>query len=149
MAIDNPLKNFRFSLEINGIEALRVQKITPPTVELQEHKQGNAGNKPDTKTPGGKIVGDLILEMVIPGDSGDPEIWAALELAAQGLRSDYAGIGFLNELEATGNGVVSRFFLDEVWLKKVEPATDYDPRKENSADMMRTVTFSVGNYLRQ
>lgn len=149
MAIDNPAKNFRFSLEINGIEQARCQSIQPPKVELQEHKQGNAGNDPDTKTPGKKTVGDLVLEMVVPGETGDAEIWNAIEAAQNGIRSDYIGQGFLNELGADGVTVVSRFFLKDIWTKIIEANTNYDPREDNASDLMRNVTLSVGDYLRR
>ena len=144
MAVDNALKNYDFALEIGGVIQAHLQGVTPPSVEYTEHKQGNQGNLPDKKTPGKKIVGDLVIEKVVPAPEGDPEIWAWFSAAQSNVRQAYTRIGFLIELNAGVPG--QRFFLDEIWVKKIESAT-YDTRGDNSADVLRTVTVSVQDYI--
>lgn len=143
MSVNSPLKNYDFALEIDGVIQAAMQGVTPPKVEYAEHKQGNQGNRPDKKTPGKKIVGDMTIEKVVPVATGDPEIWAWFSSNKTNIRQAYARTGFLLELN---NGVpVSRFFLDECWIKSIESAT-YDTRGDNSADMLRTVVMSVDDY---
>ena len=145
MAIDNVLKNYDFALEIDGVFQALLQGVTPPTVEYTEHKQGNSGNKPDKKTPGKKIVGDLVVEQVVDAQTGDPQIWQKFQSAANGLRNVYISTGFLVELGPTGLPI-GRFFIGDCWIKKIE-SSGYDTRGDNSADVLRTVTFSVEDYV--
>lgn len=145
MAHDNVLKNFDFALEIDGIVQAALQGVTPPAIELTEHKQGVAGNNPDVKTPGKKKVGDLVVEKVVRIETGDPAIWNWLEAGRTGLRPAYVKTGFLLELS---NGVpVQRYLLKNLWVKKIE-TSQYDTREDNSADVLRTVTFSVEDFIR-
>lgn len=145
MSVNSPLKNYDFALEIAGVIQAHMQGVTPPSVEYAEHKQGNQGNRPDKKTPGKKIVGDLVIEKVVPAIEGDPEIWAWFASAQANLRPAYARAGFLIELNS---GVpVARYFLDEIWIKKIETA-QLDTRGDNSADVLRTVTISVDDYVK-
>ncbi len=143
MSVKNPLKNYDFALELDGIIQACMQGVTVPKVEYAEHKQGNQGNNPDKKTPGKKIVGDMTVEKVVPAPMGDPELWAWFASAKVNIREAYARTGFLIELN---NGVpVGRFFLDECWIKSIESAT-YDTRGDNSADVLRTVVISVDDF---
>jgi len=145
MAVNNPVKNYDFALEIDGVNQAYLQGVTKPTVELTEHKQGTAGNNPDVKTPGKKKVGDLVCEQVVPAETGDPEIWAWLETGRTGLRPAYTKIGYLVEHNGVGTPV-QRWFLKNIWVKKIEDS-GHDTREDNSADMMRTVTFSVEDFI--
>jgi len=145
MAVDNPLKNYDFALEVDGVIQAYIQGLTPPTVEWTEHKQGTPGNKPDVKTPGKKIIGDMSAELVVNAITGDGIIWKKFQSAASGLRGVYVGVGFLIEL-GPGGIPSNRFFIGEHWIKKIE-SSGYDTRGDNSADVMRTVTWSVEDYV--
>lgn len=145
MATENPQKNYDFALEIDGVIQAYLQGVTPPKVEYTEHKQGNQGNNPDKKTPGKKIVGDMSIEKVVNAVTGDPEIWEWFSQAQGQLRPAYTRVGFLVELN---NGApVSRWFLDEMWIKSIE-SSGYDTRGDNSADLLRTVVVSVQDYIK-
>ena len=143
MAIRNPMANFNFRLVLNGIDNLRVQVVTAPTVEWTEHKGGAEGNSPDVKTPGKKIVGDLVVELQVP-DTGDGELWEAFRSAKTMARPIYCGDGFLYETDAN-NAPVTTNKITSAWLKKVE-SVSYDRKGDSSADMIRTLTFSVEDY---
>lgn len=143
MSVNNPLLNYDFAIEIDGVIQAHLQGVTVPKVEYTEHKQGNQGNKPDKKTPGKKIVGDLTIEKVVPALEGDPEIWLWFATAQTNIRATYTRIGFLIELNS---GIpVARFYLDDMWIKSIETAM-YDTRGDNSANQLRTVVVSVGDY---
>jgi len=143
MAVNNPLKNYDFALEIDGVIQAALQGVTPPKVEFASHKQGNQGNRPDKKTPGKKIVGDITIEKCVPAPEGDPEIWNWFRTNLVNIRGAYARPGFLLELN---NGIpVARYFVDDCWILSIETGI-YDTRGDNSADVMRTVVLSVDDY---
>lgn len=145
MAVDNPLRNFDFALEIEGVVQAHLQGVTVPKVEWTEHKQGSQGNRPDKKTPGKKIIGDMTIEKVVPAPEGDASIWEWFQLAAINLREAYARPGFLIELS---NGVpINRWFLDDIWVKSIE-TSQYDTRGDNSANVLRTVVISCGDFIK-
>lgn len=143
MAIRNPQANFNFRLVLNGIDNLRVQVVTAPSIEITEHKGGSEGNSPDVKTPGKKIVGDLVVECQVP-DTGDGEVFDAIKNALTMQRAIYCGDGFLHETDAN-NAPVQTFAITSAWLKKVETVS-YDRKGDSSADLIRTLTFSVEDY---
>lgn len=143
MAINNPRGNYNFLLQINNIVMARVQMVTPPTKEMVVHRQGNSGNKADKKTPGKEMIGELVIELVVP-DTGDAELWNAIESCKTELRAAYAGVGIISEL-GPGGTPVSNFFLGDVWVSKVETA-NYETTEGNSDNLKRTVTFQVEEY---
>lgn len=143
MAIRNPQANFNFRLQLRGIDNVRTQVVTAPSVEWAEHKGGAEGNSPDVKTPGKKIVGDLVVEIQVP-DTGDGEVYAAFQAAETMARPLYCGDGFLYETNALGVPVQT-FRISNAWLKKVETSS-YDRKGDSSADLIRTCTFSVEDY---
>lgn len=146
MAIRNPQANFNWRIDLANVVNGRCQMVTPPTVELAEHKQGSQGTSPDAKTPGKKIVGDLVIEMLVPQNGGDGEIWDALRLAQTMQKALYAGDGFLYETDPNG-APVNTFKIDDAWIKKIE-TSNYETTSDNSGDLKRTVTFSVRDYNR-
>lgn len=146
MAAENAQKNYDFSLEIDGVIVAHLQGVTPPKVEYAQHKQGTPGNEPDSKSAGKKLVGDMNVESVIESLTGDPLIWLRFQAAQTGLRGAYVGQGFLLE-NGPGGIPIGRFFLKGVWVMSIE-SSGYDSRGDNSADLLRTVVFSVDDYTR-
>lgn len=143
MSLVNPRNNFSFLLQIDGIEMARVQMVTPPSVEWTEHRNGAPGNQGDVKTPGKKIVGDLVVEMIIP-DAGDSDLWQKFQDCATNQRAVYAGDGVISELDATG-APVQNWKLGATWFKKIETA-NFETVEGNSDNLKRTVTCSVEDY---
>lgn len=143
MAIKNPAKNFNFKLSLGGIDLDVVQMITAPPVELTEHKQGSPGMIPDLKTPGKPIIGDLVVEVVIP-DTGNGPLWNKIKQAKTLVANDYMGNGFLYRTDVNG-APVQTFAITNAWLKKIETA-NYETTADNSADLKETLTFSLQNY---
>ena len=145
MTVRNPQKNYNFELQVVGLGSIAIQSVTPPPVEFTEHKQGSSGNKPDKKTPGKKIVGDLVAEVLVDGLVGDPVLWARFEACETELREVYVGTGILMEKGPGNIAPVNQWFIGEFWFKKIE-TSNYDKRGDNSADTVRTVTLSVEDY---
>lgn len=143
MAIKNPQGNFNFKLALDGVDNARVQVVTAPSVEWAVHKQGTQGNSPDQKTPGKKQIGELVVKVLVPMD-GDGELWDKLEAAQTMDRAQYCGDGFLYETDQDG-ATQQTFKIVNAWISKVE-TEDYDTKADNSADLIRTVTFQVEDY---
>ncbi len=68
----NGIKQFQFSIEIDGLEQFRCQTATLPdlTTDEAEHTEGNLV----VRTPGLARIGDLTLGNLIPSDTADD--WA-------------------------------------------------------------------------
>lgn len=146
MAIKNPQANFNWRIDLDNIQNIRCQMVTPPPIEYAVHKQGTQGQSPDKKTPGKKIVGDMVIEMLVPQDTGDGEVWDALKNAESMTKSVYAGDGFLYELDAN-DAPVNTFKIDDAWFSKIE-SSNYETAGDNSGDLKRTVTVTLTDYNR-
>lgn len=147
MAVNNPIKNFNFSFEVAGVIQAHIQTIQTPEVELSEITQGTAGSAPDVKTPGKKIVGELVLENTIPADGqNDSATWLWFESARTGVRASYARSGFLNELDSNGT-IVAKYLCKNMWPKKIE-TSGYASKSDDAEDLMRTITLSIEDYIK-
>lgn len=143
MAIDNPQANYQWKLVLDGIEMDRIQRVTPPKVDYAVHKQGSAGKSPDKKTPGKKMVGEMTVEMVIPDDGSDATYNKLQECETQ-VRSVYAGIGYLYELDPSG-APHTTYYLGDTWFSSVE-SSKLETKSESSDNSMRTVVIQVEDY---
>lgn len=143
MAIQNPQGNFNFRLQLGALDMAAVQMVTPPSIEYAEHKQGSEGNSPDIKTPGKKIVGDLVVEIVVPANGGEAT-WLQLQSNDSQERNIYAGDGFLYETDGLGVPITP-YSITGAWLKKVETG-NYETKSDNSDNLKRTLTFSISDY---
>ncbi len=142
----NSLKTHRFKLRLEGLaDPFYVQKLTPPTVEVQEVLAGAPGNLPDIKTPGKVTTGDMVVEMLRPSrELNDNGIWTGLAAAVAGFPSEIFRIGFLDYLAADSVAVQQTFTGTSMWVKKIEPSDLSN--KDDADNVMVTVTFSVQMY---
>ena len=136
----NPRKAFRYALEIDGVNMFLVQEVDSPEVELAEILHGAPGNLPDAKTPGKMSVGDLVVRKLKPTDYADTWAWDWFASAAAGLKKDFMKVGFLTELGTDAMIPVQRFFLGNIWVKKISTSGFGAQKNENTIE---TVTFSV------
>lgn len=143
MSFANPRKNFRYLLELDGVNMFQIQEITPPTVEFAEVKHGSPGNIPDAKTPGKIQVGDLVVKKLTTANGSDTWAWDWFGLAIAGVASEYRKTGFLKHLGIDGVTVVENYFLGNIWPKKIEGANLVSTGSEN---YIETVTFAVQLY---
>jgi phage tail-like protein len=143
MSFANPRKNFRYLLELDGVNMFQIQEITPPTVEFTEVTHGAPGNIPDGKTPGKIKVGDLVVKKLCLANSSDTWAWDWFGLAVAGAASEFRKTGFLKHLGIDGVTTVDNYFLGNIWPKKIEGANLNSAGNEN---YIETVTFSVQLY---
>ena len=145
MAIENAAMNYNWRLQVDDIFEERVQMVTPPKVERKEHRAGKTGNKPDKKLPGKKTVGDLVLEMLVPSQTGDSELWLKFRQCETEVRAVYIGQGVLSEMGPNNTAPVSNYFLGDIWVKSIE-TSNYETTEDAGDFVKRTVTFSVEDY---
>lgn len=140
----NPRKNFRYLLELDGVNAFQIQEVQAPSIELPQIKHGAPGNDPDSKTPGKIIVGDLVVKKLLPAYTADTWVWNWMAQAMTGSFATFMKTGFLKHLGPDGVTVVQNYFLGEIWPTKLEPSNlvSMGPGE----NMMETVTFSVKYY---
>lgn len=117
----NPRKNFRFLLELDGLNSFLVQEVQAPTVETSVIMHGAPGNIPDAKTPGKPKVSELVLKKLCPANLADTWAWDWYGAAIAGVRKDFIKTGFLKHLGPDGMITVQNFFLGDCWVSKIEP----------------------------
>lgn len=144
MAINNPQANFNFRLEIDGVSMDMVQVVTPPKPEHAVHLQGSPGTKPDKKTPGKKMIGQLVVEMVVPDNDSDNVLWNKFQSVQTLNREVYAGVGYLVETNEAG-AQIARWYLGDAWISAIE-TSQYSTRGDDSDNLIRTVTWEVEEY---
>ena len=93
----NPAKNFRYALEIRGINMFLIQNFTPPTVEHDVVEHGSPGNLPNGKTPGKQRVGEMVLKKLKVATGADTWAWDWMAENISGLRSQFARQGFFTD----------------------------------------------------
>lgn len=147
MAIRNPMANFNFKLSLDGIDNIACQLVTEPSTEWTEHKGGSEGNSPDVKTPGKRLIGDLVVETQVPDTGDSSTTWKRFEDVKTMNRAIYCGDGFFYETDPNGSPVTT-YKIVSAWLKKVE-SSNSERKGDASADKMRTLTFSVEDYILQ
>lgn len=141
--IPNTRKDFRFAIEIGGINQFLVQKVTPPEASLGVVEHGASANEGNTKTPGKPKFGDLVVEKICPSDKADTWAWDWFTKARNGLRTNYAFFAVLHELNEQGTAPIASYDLGEIWASKIGKSV-YDRAGENN--VIETVTFAVDKY---
>lgn len=121
MAVINPIKNFRFTVEIDGLDQFRCQTATLPDVVIEEveHTEGNF----KVRTPGLVTLGDITLGNLIASDAADD--WAidwinsvqSIEDGVGGVPADYQRTIVIRLQDNAGNTVLTKTYLD-CWVKQ-------------------------------
>ena len=146
MALSNTQKNFRYALEIDGINMFLLQEVTPPSVESPILEHGAPGNLPNGKSPDKVKIGDLVLKKLRPATGGDTWAWDWFAENITGLSTDFNKIGFLVELAPDGFTSARKWFLGNMFVTKIEGETY---KAQGGDNIMETVTVAVENYIPQ
>lgn len=141
--LNNPRKNFRYLLELDGADAFLIQEINSPDVELAEVQHAAPGNIPNAKTPGKMSVGDLVVKKLKPANRSDNWAWELMAQASVGLQLDFAATGFLKEMTPDMTGTIQSFFLGAVWVKKISGIAYVGTGSDN---IIEEVTFAPQFY---
>lgn len=143
----NPRKNFRYLLELDGLNSFLVQEVDPPDVEYEEIKHGAPVNIPDAKTPGKMAVGDLVLRKLKPALTADAWAWDWFGNGLEGVKGNFVKIGRLKHLAPDGILTVEAFYLGDIWPKKISDSSlnSLGPGE----NMIQEVTFAVQFYFNE
>lgn len=137
----NPRKNFRWVLELNGVNMFLMQEAQLPTVELPMIKHGAPVNIPDAKTPGKITINELVVKKLMPALSADNWAWDWMGSAVAGIKKDFIKSGNLKDLGPDGVSTVQTWVLGDIWPTKIEPGNRQTLAP--GENLIETVTFSV------
>lgn len=138
--LSNPRKNFRFMLELDGINSFQIQEVQAPSLELPKIIHGSTANDPDKKTPGKLQVGDLVVKKLVYALTADSWAHNWMAQAMAGGAGGFMKVGFLKELGIDGITVVQSFFLGNCWPTKIERGNLV--AQGNGENLIETVTIS-------
>lgn len=146
MAVISPLKQFKFTIEIDGLDQFLCQEVTLPDqiVEEVEHTEGNF----KVRTPGLVTLGDITLSKLKPADTADD--WALewitsvqdLSTGVGGVPADYLRTVVIRLQDNAGNTIETRTYTD-CWVKQ---NTGLTLSKTSSDNIMQEVVI-VANGL--
>lgn len=142
--LSNARKDFRWRLEIDGVNMFELQEIQVPKITLPKILHGSTSNDPDKKTPGKPQFGDLVLKKVKSAFLADT--WASdwMAKAMAGGADTFMKVGFLSHLGIDGASVVQKFYLGNCWPTEIEEGNlkSLSPGE----NLIQTVTCSVDYY---
>lgn len=141
-----PLKQFAFTVEINGLDQFVCQELTLPekTVEEAEHTEGNFV----VRTPALTRVGDFTLSNLKPADTA--ESWAIdlinsvqnPETGVGGTPADYE-LTIVIRLKDNGGNTITTYEATGCWCKK---AVGFSLSKTASDNIMEEVQFVCNGF---
>lgn len=137
----NPRKNFRFALELDGINMFLIQEVQAPVMEYAVKTHGAPVNMPDAKTQGKLKVGEMVVKKLMSATG--PDLWASDWFGAgvAGLSKDFRKTGWLKHLDNSGLITIQKWFLGDIWPSKIEYANLV--AGGDGENMIETVTFQV------
>lgn len=134
--------NWKFALQLNGLDRFLLDGITPPQVELPEIPQAAPGGLPDIMIPGKYKANELVIRKIKPHDQGDTWAWEWLARTVFGVnRALYAQSGILSELGPDGITPINNFYLGECWPKMIN--TDPYVGTGDGEKLIENVTLSI------
>lgn len=141
----NPVKQFQYVIEVDGLDQFLCQELTLPdeTIEEAEHTEGNAVYR----TPGLTRIGDVTLSNLVPTDENDD--WAKSWLLQ--VQDRQAGSGGTPEqylrtvvvrLLDNGGNTIKTYEMIDCWVKQI---TGLTLSKSTSDNIMREVVLVVND----
>ncbi len=140
----NARKNFRYTLELDGVNMFQIQEVQAPVVEFPVLEHGAPINMPNVKTPGKMKVGELVLKKLCPLLTSDTWAWDWFAHGIAGVYADWNRIGFLKDHGPDGISTVQTMFLGNIWCSKIE-----SPNRVSMGDgenYIETVTLQCQYY---
>lgn len=133
--------NWRFSLQLKGLDRFLLQGMTSPDVNVNEIMQASPGILPNKKIPGKYSCGDLVIRKIKPIDQADNWAYNWMFQTLFGPEALYSVPGFLNELGADGITPINTYFIGECWPKQIS-TNDY-VGDDDGDKLIEEVTLSV------
>ena len=119
----NPRKNFRWVLELDGVNMFLIQEVDLPEISYEVIEHGAPVNIPNAKTPGKLAVTDLVVRKLKPALQADTWAWDWFGSAMSGIASDFIKTGILKDLGPDGLVTIESYFLGDVWPSKLTDST--------------------------
>lgn len=140
MALENPIRGYRFRVEVDGVSQWAIQKVTLPEVSTTVLEHG--GGDLSIKTASKKIVGEATFEKLV--SINDTDSWGSdwLESCVTGLPSSYKRNIVVRLLDNDGITTVKTYILTGIFPTKLTRA-DLDRMADEN--FMETLTLSVDN----
>ena len=139
-AVADPLKSFRFRVEIDGFIRFGFSKVSGLNVETDviEYREGGDNETPQ-KSPGLAKYGDVTLSrgQIVPGPGADDFLnWFAQvhKVAVQGSSAEFRREPVIHQYNSL-NQKVRSWKLNHAWPKSYKPMGDVDAQSsENSVE---------------
>lgn len=139
----NVAKGFKWLLEIDGIDAMLIQEVTLPDVDVNVIELGRGVNQTNIKVPGKKKVGTLKCKKLIPTDAVEAWAYLWLNAAMKSPRAGYAKFAFLILLADDGITPIRKYDLGEIFPMKI--STESLSRTDEK-ELYETVEFAVTEF---
>ena len=142
-----PRTTFNFRVKVDGLDAALAHAVQLPEEEIAEFSHAGGGQNFDTKHPGKKKWGDLVIEKAMPNQGADT--WAAGWLketrANDGTGSPLGSrrTVTIEHLADDGNVVIDRWTYDGCWVKKLSYSKN--DSGQDAERMVETVTIAVNS----
>lgn len=143
-SVENPIKVFKFQIEMDGLLQMEAQTMTLPTMEIEATEHGDTNHS--IKTPGRIIVGDLVMTKLKPVE-GNNNVGLNWMLQCQdamtgggALPVDCKRTVIIRELDPSGVVAVNSYLCIGVFPKRIEWN---DKDRSSSDNVIETVTYSV------
>ncbi len=133
----DPLKNFKFRVEIDGLSQSGFNEVIMPaaTVQVIEYREGNEATH-SRKLSGQTTFGNIILKWGISGSNDLYQWWKSVsQSGAQGNRRNMSVV----LVDEEGNDRV-RWKFENAWPVKYEPS-DLDAKENEVAMEALEITF--------
>lgn len=142
--IENPRKQFNFSISIPGLNPFLAQKVTLPDVEVEQVSHGDTNY--DVKTGGRLKVGNLSIEKI--SSATQPDSWffqwmkavQNAQLGGGALPIAYKRTIEIVQYSTDGVTVLNRYVYTGVWPAK---KNGIELNRMGSENTLESVEFSV------
>jgi phage tail-like protein len=146
--IASPLKPFCYVISLNGFDQVLCQSIEIGEFERTKNIHGDGDT--DRKTPGRKVVPDIVIEKLVPTDYGDPFFWtwffSAYTSVADALQKDFIITQLDKPFGTPGAKPVRIWAVENAWVHKFKPGKIGDLEDGNSID---TITLACDDIVPQ
>ena len=139
----NPLRGYKFRVEIDGVDQWLIQKFKAPEIEVSQIEHG--GSDANIKTPSKKKIGNATIEKLKPLDKADLWSFEWMNECLLGFPSATKRNIVVVELANDGVTTVNRHILVGCFPIK-SSQTDWDRMAD--ANTIETVELSVEDYIK-
>jgi hypothetical protein len=142
MAFANPIRTYRFAIEIDGVDQWAIQKVTRPELGMSVLTHG--GGDHDIKTASKKTIGNATLEKLKSLEAPDFFGFSWIEACVNTLPTSYKRNIVFKELANDGVTVVNK----ELWIGCF-PIKYGRSEANRTADenLLETLELSVDNVI--